>query len=242
MIQFHRRLRPVRVISFDLDDTLYDNGPVMQRAEQQLAEYLARQHPSVSHMQADDWRNLRDKVAVEAGQQGNTELAYNMTALRRQTLHRALGDAGVAHHELDKYVNKAMEFFFEHRNQVTVTVDVHRLLANLAQRWPLVAISNGNADLTRLGLADYFSGHWQPTSQLRGKPTSDMFDDACERLNIPARYWLHIGDHPVSDVQGAARFGAQTIWLNESGLPDRRLTWLPTVTIRQLPALAGFLT
>lgn len=242
MIQFHRRLRPVRVISFDLDDTLYDNAPVMARAEQQLADYLAAEYPAIAYMQPTQWRELRETIASEARQQGQTELTYNMTALRQHALRRGLTEAGVAPAELEHRVADAMDFFLHHRNQVEVAEDVHQLLAALAQRWPLVAISNGNADLSKIGLADYFSGHWQPDSRLRGKPTTDMFEAACTKLGAAPQQWLHIGDHPVSDIQGAARFGAQTIWLNESGRSDPRLTWLPTLTIHHLPVLADLLT
>ena len=40
MIRFNRALSPVSVLSFDLDDTLYNNHPIIKSALQAQAEYL----------------------------------------------------------------------------------------------------------------------------------------------------------------------------------------------------------
>ncbi|RUO29153.1 phosphoesterase [Aliidiomarina sedimenti] len=236
MIQFHRRLRPVKVISFDLDDTLYDNLPVMQQAEQALLEYLHQQFPQTEAFGLHDWRALRDKLAA-----ADAMLATNMTALRQATLRHGLEQHGLAADLATRGAEDAMLHFLEHRNQVDVADDVHRLLDALAGRFPLLAISNGNADISKIGIGDYFTHAWQPSDRLRGKPTADMFRAAQQKLGFNPVELLHIGDHPVSDVQGAARFGAQTVWLNQSGRFDPRLTWLPTVTIAHLPLLSDFL-
>lgn len=236
MIQFHRRLRPVKVISFDLDDTLYDNVPVMQKAERALVEHLQQRFPQTAELKVSHWRALRDKLA-----QQDATLASNMTALRETTLQHGLVSAGVDKTAAQQGTEHAMDHFLTHRNQVDVTQEVHRLLRALADRFPLIAISNGNADVERIGLAGYFAGAWQPTPSLRGKPTTDLFEAAQKALGFKPGELLHIGDHPISDVQGAARFGAQTVWLNQEGRPDSRLTWLPTLTIAYLPQLADIL-
>ncbi|MCL5254984.1 MAG: HAD-IA family hydrolase [Gammaproteobacteria bacterium] len=232
MIQFHRRLRPVKIISFDLDDTLYDNEPVMLRAEQALLAHLHTEHPQTQRLQLNDWRSLRDRLAAS-----DSTLASNMTALRLATLSEGLVQSGVAKSAATAASEQAMAHFLSHRNDVDIAAEVHQLLAALAGRFPLLAISNGNADIQKLGLQDYFTQAWQPSPTLRGKPTTDMFEAARQDLGFAPAELLHIGDHPVSDVQGAARFGAQSVWLNESGLHSKQLTWLPTVTITHLPAL-----
>ena len=236
MIQFHRRLRRVKVISFDLDDTLYDNGPVMQRAEQALVDYLHREHPDTQSLALTDWRSIRNQLAA-----GDSNLAGNMTALRLATLTEGLTRSGLAQANAKSASEAAMAHFLEHRNYVEVAGEVHQLLAALATRFPLLAISNGNADIQKIGLTDYFTQAWQPSATLRGKPTTDMFEAARAELGFSPGELLHIGDHPVSDVQGAARFGAQSVWLNETGVANKQLTWLPTITISHLPSLRSVL-
>ena len=236
MIQFHRRLRPVKVISFDLDDTLYDNRPVMQCAEQALVEHLHEHFPQTRHWQLDDWRAMRDALALK-----DSMLAGNMTALRITTLHQGLRQAGVPDRMARQASEAAMAHFLTFRNRIEVAPEVHRLLDALAGRFPLVAISNGNADISQFGLQPYFAGAWQPSDKVRGKPTTDMFIAAQQALGFHPSELLHIGDHPISDVQGAARFGAQSVWLNESGQANPSLTWLPTVTVQKLPLINDIL-
>ena len=40
-MKFYRRFGLVAAISFDLDDTLYSNSPIMQQAESKMIEYFA---------------------------------------------------------------------------------------------------------------------------------------------------------------------------------------------------------
>ena len=39
-MEFFRRLSGIRAISFDLDDTLYDNRPVIEHAEQWMVAHM----------------------------------------------------------------------------------------------------------------------------------------------------------------------------------------------------------
>ena len=43
-MHFYRRWQPVAAISFDLDDTLYDNGPAIVRAEQWMLSHLRSEY------------------------------------------------------------------------------------------------------------------------------------------------------------------------------------------------------
>ena len=40
-MQFYRRLKQVKAISFDLDDTLYNNRPIMLAIEDKMVGYFA---------------------------------------------------------------------------------------------------------------------------------------------------------------------------------------------------------
>ncbi|RUO23841.1 hypothetical protein CWE09_11850 [Aliidiomarina minuta] len=236
-MQFHRRLRPFNVISFDLDDTLYDNGPVLHKAEQALAHYLSEQWPDSADLTVDCWRQIRMQLAKQ-----NPQLMMNMTRLREESLRQGLSSRGVPQSALSNAVADAMVYFLDVRNDIQVPPENLSLLQRCAEKYPLIAITNGNADIQRIGLQDYFVAAWTPGETLRGKPTADMFLAAQQQLNFEAHQLLHIGDHPISDIQGAAAFGAQSVWLNESGqpAPPAALTWLPTLTIsslRQLDAL-----
>ncbi|MCL4409000.1 MAG: HAD-IA family hydrolase [Gammaproteobacteria bacterium] len=234
MWQFYRRLQPFSIISFDLDDTLYNNKPIMTHAEQHIADYIGQRVPAVSHMDAEAWRQLREQVAAK-----NRELASDMTALREATVIDGLRQ--FATEPSQALIDDIMEEFLNVRNQVTIADDVHLLLAQLAEKYPLVAVSNGNADIQRIGLNNYFQAAWRPGAGLRGKPFHDMFAAVHAQFGLthPAQI-LHVGDHPVSDVEGALGYGAQVIWYRPShAAADTKLTTrLPTASIEDLQALA----
>lgn len=235
-VRQHRRLRPVQVISFDLDDTLYDNKPVMRQAEQALVAFMQQHWPATRQLQVADWRRLREQLA-----QQQSELAHDMTALRLATLEQGLVACGYPPEQARTGARAAMEYFLQERNKVTVPTQSHTLLSHLGQHFPLVAISNGNVDIHQIGLADYFVGAWQPGAGLRGKPHADLFHAASDAvgLNRPEQL-LHVGDHPEHDILGAARFGAQTAWLPIS--EQQPGPWLPTVELHQVADLSGILT
>ena len=44
-MHFYRSTGPIKAMSFDLDDTLYDNRPVIRHVEQQMVLWLHSHHP-----------------------------------------------------------------------------------------------------------------------------------------------------------------------------------------------------
>jgi len=47
------------------------------------------------------------------------------------------------------------------------------------------------------------------------KPHRDIFEHALERLECEAKSVLHVGDHPIHDMQGAHEVGMKTCWLDD---------------------------
>ncbi|MCV5262976.1 5-amino-6-(5-phospho-D-ribitylamino)uracil phosphatase YigB, partial [Escherichia coli] len=47
-MKFYRRIEPIKAMTFDLDDTLYDNYPVIVRMERELLAWLKHHHPAVA--------------------------------------------------------------------------------------------------------------------------------------------------------------------------------------------------
>lgn len=236
--QIYRRLTPLRVLSFDLDDTLYANAPVMAKAEQEVMGFLVARCPALACVSIQQWRTLRQQIAMT-----NKALASDMTALRLTSLQQELKRRQVP--QAEKLAAEAMEVFFIARNQVNIAPEVHELLAQLAEKYTLIALSNGNADVARMGLADYFTVALRPELGVRGKPFTDLFAKAAELIHLSQpQQMLHIGDHPISDVQGALRFGAQAVWYNSpykpmEGIPQ--LTTLPHASIGNLQALKALI-
>jgi len=230
----YRRLRPVRALSFDLDDTLYDNGPVLQAAEQALRDHLHRHYPPLARLSEADWQAAKRQLLARRPQ-----LRHDVTEVRRQLLQHWLGRAGLSAMQARVGAEQALALFLDWRNTVTVPAESHRLLQRLAQRYPLVAITNGNVDPGRIGLGNYFTAVFAAGSKYRSKPHGDLFVAARQHLGLPAASILHVGDHLDTDVYGALASGQPVVWLNQRARPLGRqsLRLLPHWEIHRLVQL-----
>jgi putative hydrolase of the HAD superfamily len=97
---------------------------------------------------------------------------------------------------------------------VTLFDDALPALAFLSARFPLVALSNGNADLARVGLAGYFKAGLSAQVFGVGKPDRRIFEAAAQAAGVPLDEVLHIGDDAELDVLAALACGMQTAWVN----------------------------
>ena len=200
-------MKEIRAITMDLDDTLWAVEPVLQAAEQRLYDWLAAHCPRVAgHYSIESMRELR--LAIARQQQ---DIAHDLTEVRHRSLQRIIVEEGTYP---QSYVDRAMAVFLEHRNRVELFPDVLPFLNRVSRRYPLLSISNGNADPGRIGLRGLFVTHISARDVGAAKPDARVFQAACDRLGLDPQRVLHIGDHPVQDILGAARVGMKTVWVN----------------------------
>jgi FMN hydrolase / 5-amino-6-(5-phospho-D-ribitylamino)uracil phosphatase len=210
---YHRRTMPVHAITLDLDDTLWPMAPTLRRAEALMQDWLGRHAPATvaAHDKAA-WLALRRAVVAD-----RPDWAHDLSALRRETIRRALLAAG----DDPALAVPAFEVFFEARQQVALFDDVLPALARLAARWPVVALTNGNADVHRVpGLGQHFHAALSARELGLAKPAPAVFAAACQRAGTAPQHTLHIGDDPALDVDGALDAGLQAAWVRRPDGPD----------------------
>ncbi len=222
----------ILAVSLDLDDTLWPIAPAIDAAERALDDWLRTHHPSV----ADAWsipalRALREQVAQE-----HPHLAHDYGAQRRLTIARAFAHCRHG----DDHVDAACEAYIAARNRVECYADALPALAALAARGPLVSITNGNADLARIGLDHHFAHRLSARDCGVAKPAPGIFLEACARLGLAPSQVLHVGDDPELDVAGARAAGLRTAWLNRSG-EDWPHAEPPDLALRDLGELVDWL-
>ncbi|QYJ87903.1 HAD-IA family hydrolase [Shewanella mesophila] len=203
------RPRPFSVISFDLDDTLYDNRPIIINAEQQLIVFLAKHYPKSIQWQSEQWFTVKKQVVKL-----QPELAHDTSAARLVTLAYGLQQLGYSKAEAEQGAHDGLSHFLKYRSDVSVSDENLVILHQLAQRYRLIGITNGNVDAKRIGLGEVFEFVLHPGNGIRMKPYPDMFYQAASRLALSPEQLLHVGDSYKADVQGARKAGCQTVWLN----------------------------
>lgn len=202
---FVRPAVPPVALTLDLDDTLWPVGPAIERAEAQLHAWLRQHAPATAdRFDTTGLRALRDDVA-----RTHPHWAHDLSAIRQESLRRALAQAG----DDVGLAQPAFEFFLSWRHRVEIYDDVVPALERLAARFPLVALTNGNADLQTIGLDRWFRGVVSARSFGVGKPNAAIFLEACRRAGAPAPRVLHVGDDLALDVRAALAAGLQAAWV-----------------------------
>lgn len=201
----------IKAISLDLDDTLWPIWPTIARAEQVLHDWLALNAPSTASRYATPHalRELRNEVERQ-----RPELAHDMTALRRESIRAALSSAG----DDPALTEPAFELFIAERHNVSFFPDALPALEMLAARYPLVSLSNGNADPARMGLAPFFVASVAALKVGVAKPHARIFHVAAEAVGVKPHEVLHVGDDMLLDVLGARAAGMQAVWINREGV------------------------
>lgn len=228
----------VRAITLDLDDTLWPFAPIGARIERVLDDWLRAHSPcTAARYPIETMRALREQVHAE-----HPHLGHDYSALRRITLERALADSGgdVA------LADAAYEVFYAARNEVEYYPDSLDALARISARVPVAALTNGNADLARIGVSAHFRFQLGSREHGAAKPEASIFHAACARLEVPPAEVLHVGDHDELDVLGAARAGLRSCWLNRPDASGSRRAWRhpdarPDLEFDTLTALADWL-
>ena len=199
----------IRALTLDLDDTLWPIAPVIVRAERLMRQWLERHAPATAA--ANDAPTLR-RIRAEV-ERDHPEWHHDLSALRLATLRRAVHAAG----EPTQLAEQAFDVFFDARQQVELYPDALDALQRLARRFPLLSLSNGNADLQRVGVAQHFCGSLSAREVGIAKPDPRLFAAACARLGLPPAKVLHVGDDLALDVMGARAAGMPAVWLRRAG-------------------------
>jgi putative hydrolase of the HAD superfamily len=235
-MKFYKSLRPFKAISFDLDDTLYDNHPIIKKAEVDFLIYLTTSYPELESLTAHKWGLYKKILLVE-----NPALINDVTLWRKEITKRIMVVYGIAAVNAIKYAEFALQKFLELRSDFTVPATSIKLLEDLALHYPIVAITNGNVNVAQIGLADKFQFVLKAGNGLNSKPDVALFQQAAKQLNIQVKDLLHVGDHLMTDVYGAQNNHAQAVWFNPNDARLDKAKLLPTLEIADLTHLLRLL-
>ena len=210
-------LHPVRAVAFDLDNTLWDVGPVLERAESRLHAWLSEHCPRIpERVSREQMRAARESLARD-----EPHNAHDFTYLRVAALARHARECGYD----EEVALRAFEVFFAARNDVDLFPDVRPALERLRSRYPLATLSNGNADLARIGLTEFFVLSLNARQIGVGKPHPRCFERLAHDLRLAPHDILYVGDDPILDIEAARAAGLKTAWVNRFAQQ-----WPPAIT------------
>ena len=203
--------KQIRVITFDLDDTLWDNVPTITKAEIETRKWIENKVGKINWGDLNDFLNLREELIKE-----DESIKWDISKLRKEIFRRKL-----AHITPEKYRNKLVEdafaVFISRRHEVKLFDGVEIALKQLSKNFLLGVLTNGNADIFRFNIGKYFSFSVSSLEAKNSKPNRAHFDKAIEIMeNIKFDEILHIGDHQVNDILAAYDLGIESLWFNNN--------------------------
>jgi len=200
----------ISVITFDLDNTLWDVEPVLLRAEAAQHKWLLQHRPGA--IEAFDHEALFEfKKSVW---KRHPQLLHHVSQMRIQTLYELQLAAGYSEEDARSGARQAFDVFLRERRKVVLYEEVLGVLELLAGRYTLGALTNGNADIYKTDAAEYFDFAFLAEDIGASKPHPDMFQAALKQAGVAPEDIIHVGDDPEHDVRGARNMGMHTIWVN----------------------------
>ena len=220
----------MRAIAFDLDNTLWDVEPVLRRAEARVFAWLETHCPRITaRLSLEDMRRAREELARREPHNAHDFTYLRTAALARHAREHGYDEAVAAH---------AFEVFLAARCEVELFADVLPGLTSLKSRYALATLSNGNADLGRIGLEHLFAVSLNARQLGAAKPARQCFERLAAELALPPGELLYVGDDAYLDVLAARAAGLKTAWMNRSGAPWPAQLPPPDLTVRDCLELA----
>lgn len=222
----------IKLITFDLDNTLWEIDPVIIEAEKTMRVWVAEHVPeAVAHLEMDQLKQTYKHILKQ-----HPEVAHHPTNFRKKLLYQVFTQASLAHDHAHEMSEKAFEIFYRGRNKITLFHQAEDILKSLSKQYSLIALTNGNANLKMIGIDGYFKAHFSSETEGKPKPHSAMFERALSFSSVTANEAIHIGDHPMEDIEAARKLGYHTIWFNEGKRKESSLC-NPSVEIHSLHQL-----
>ena len=205
----------IKVVTFDLDNTLWDVKPTLHKAEQTQRQWLMTHRPgAVDHYDHESLWDFKLDVAKR-----HPQFAHQISKLRIQFLYELQRQAGFGEEESQLGAETAFAVFLNIRHQVVLYEEALAVLEQLARHYTLGALTNGNADIYKTDAAEYFDFAFLAEDLDASKPAPDMFHAAMAHTGANPQQIIHVGDHSEHDVAGAQAVGMHTVWVNLARKP-----------------------
>lgn len=201
----------IRLITFDLDDTLWPCRPVIRRAERVLYEWLQVHAPRVTDAMSLEAMWEHRKAFMGA----HPELLHDLTLVRLRTLEEVMARHGYP----ALLAEEATAVFRAARNRVEPYPEVVPVLERLRENYLLVSVTNGNAQVEETPLKGLFHLNLTAAEVGAAKPDPAIFHAAAKWGGVAPQEMLHVGDDPERDVLAARRAGMAGVWVVREGEP-----------------------
>lgn len=192
----------IRLIIFDLDDTLYPEIEFVKSGFRKVAEFIER-----------DLGINRDFIFQTLLEKFNEN--------RKFVFNRLLQEIKIS----DDYLFKLIDIYRTHKPKISLYDDTKKVLPLLKNRFHLGLITDGypitqKLKVEALGIEKYFEKiiyTWEKGMRY-SKPSVEPFLDILEYFSCAPREAVYIGDNVEKDFKGPKEIGIFTIKILRDGI------------------------
>ena len=220
----------ITTISFDADQTLWDQRGVMRGTYGRVLEEFKRHNRgAAASVSVENFIEDRMRAAEEF--RGKPDLEE----LRQRGIQLTLMRAGIFDFRL---VTELNDLYLEHRfDSVEIFPEVIETLTQLKHEYTMGLISNG-ADYPRgRGFEELFDFVVFANDHDFEKPDPRLFEMAFQAAQAGPTNFAHVGDSLVDDISGSRAAGCFGIWINrdqevaEGIIPDAEISSLTELRV-----------
>ena len=204
-------INEIQMITFDLDDTLWDNKPTITNAEIKTRKWIEEKVGAIEWGDLNDFLQLREALIRK-----DKSIAWDISKLRIEIFKEKIKGL-VSNDEITKLAEEAFSYFLRKRHEIELFPGVEDALKALSENYMLGVLTNGNADIYKLSIGKYFEFSISSLEAQNSKPNKSHFELAKSHLpNLKYSEMLHIGDHQINDILGAHALGIEVLWFNNT--------------------------
>ena len=204
-------INEIQMITFDLDDTLWDNKPTITNAEIKTRKWIEEKVGAIEWGDLNDFLQLREALIRK-----DKSIAWDISKLRIEIFKEKIKGL-VPNDEITKLAEEAFSYFLKKRHEIELFPGVEDALKALSENYTLGVLTNGNADIYKLSIGKYFEFSISSLEAQNSKPNKSHFELAKRHLpNLKYSEMLHIGDHQINDILGAHALGIEVLWFNNT--------------------------
>lgn len=233
---FYRNWHRPRVLTVDLDDTLYDNGPVIDNAEEYIRTRIGVEYLGGRRLDDDVYACVRREMLDAC-----PALEYDVSMLRYFIFKELLERSGRKPDEAGTLAHELMHDFIRVRSRINVPRETLDVLHELKKHYPIIGLTNGNSSPKLAGYDECFDDIIWATVNMPFKPRPEMFLSAAIFADADISEVCHIGDNESTDVAGAINAGAMCVRQTQYHLDEKELKILPHVSISHISELLDLL-
>lgn len=228
----------LKVICFDLDDTICDLGDGHKKARSILIDKLSRErgYPRDAVVRAYDieWAIIKQDY-MELVAEGLDE-----QDIREKLIKSVLEVIGLEASAGDY----ARLFGTETLKELYIFPDARTVMDTLGKKYRLTMITNGasvwqRAKIEKLNIEDYFEEIIVSGELGHHKPSKMIFEEMTKRAQVDTSEIIYVGNNYMKDVVGAKESGWKAVWVKRND--EERDESVPDYVINELSELLEIL-